>query len=99
MAVDTQAKRRSIVNLGCPWRGVLPIPDGTIGQGDRQTLLGLYSGILWQSISIAPSEAVIAVASVTGSRLDGANVTGDRLDGARTGGNRLDGVSVTGGRG
>ena len=45
MAIDTAAKRASALSffqLGC----LLPIPDGTIGQGDRQHLAGFYSGIL-----------------------------------------------------
>lgn len=46
MAVDTAAKRMSLVGYGMPFRLALPAPDGTIGQGDRQHLAGLYSGIL-----------------------------------------------------
>jgi len=47
MAIDTRQKRRSIVNMRCPWRRTLPAGDGTIDQGDRQQVLGYYSGILW----------------------------------------------------
>ena len=46
MAIDTAAKRGSAINPGCPWRSHLPIPDGTIGQGDRQAVAFWYSGIL-----------------------------------------------------
>ncbi len=46
MALDSLAKRYSAVNLGSPWRGILPVPDGTIGQGDRQTVFFLCSSIL-----------------------------------------------------
>lgn len=45
MAVDTAAKRASALNafsLGL----VLPIPDGTIDQADRQHVAGLYGGLL-----------------------------------------------------
>ena len=45
MAIDTKTKRLSIMNLGCPWRGLLPEPDGTIDQADRQQFLYLYGGI------------------------------------------------------
>lgn len=43
MAVDTKAKRFSMLSFGR--RGhVLPAADGSFGQGDRLNLLGLYSG-------------------------------------------------------
>jgi len=43
MAIDTLAKRNSVLSLNT---NILPIPDGTIGQNDRQTLLRVYGGIL-----------------------------------------------------
>lgn len=43
MAIDTLAKRASALNISTMQ---LPIPDGTISQGDRQSLLRMYSGIL-----------------------------------------------------
>lgn len=46
MAVDTALKRRSIVNPGSPWRGVIPRPDGTFSAGDRYALLNLYGGLV-----------------------------------------------------
>lgn len=46
MAIDTALKRFSAINVGNPWRNVLPIPDGTIGAADRQIVVRLYSGIL-----------------------------------------------------
>lgn len=46
MAVDTAAKRVSVVHILKPWRGVAAFPDGTLAQGDRQALALLYSGIL-----------------------------------------------------
>jgi hypothetical protein len=45
MAIDTQAKRMSAMDLGIPWRRVLPIADGAIIGADMQHFLGLYSGI------------------------------------------------------
>jgi hypothetical protein len=40
MAIDTLSKRVSAL------RQTLPIPDGTMSQGDRQHVLWQYSGIL-----------------------------------------------------
>ncbi len=45
MAVDTAAKRASAMAFGMPLLGPLPIPDASVDQGDRQHLLGCYSGI------------------------------------------------------
>ena len=44
MAVDTAAKRFSMMNFSDGVQ-VPPLPDGTIGQGDKQHLLDCYSGI------------------------------------------------------
>ncbi len=46
MAVDTKNKRYSAIHVGCPWRSSLPIPDGTVDQGDRQHVAGFYRGVL-----------------------------------------------------
>lgn len=46
MALDTAAKRLAAISIGSPWRPVVPVPDGTIGQGDRQTLLRLAASVL-----------------------------------------------------
>lgn len=45
MALDTALKRGSALNITSPWRGILPLPDGTVGQPDRQVVAFLYSGI------------------------------------------------------
>jgi len=45
MAVDTAAKRFSIMNLGTQPIFPLFIPDSSIDNGDRYHLLTLYSGI------------------------------------------------------
>lgn len=42
---DTALKRASAINVASPWRGALPLPDGAVGQGDRQTAAFMYSGI------------------------------------------------------
>lgn len=46
MAVDTKAKRFSMLNFGSVSTDLLPDPDAAMGQGDRQHLLDLYSGVL-----------------------------------------------------
>lgn len=44
MAIDTALKRLSVQNYAAP--GVaLPIPSGSIGQGERQTVAWIYAGI------------------------------------------------------
>lgn len=43
MAIDTEAKRKSILGFGSG--DLLPNPDGTIAAADRLTLLWLYGGI------------------------------------------------------
>jgi hypothetical protein len=45
MALDTRDKRLSAINIGCPWRGNLPTPDGSISAADRLIVAFLYSGI------------------------------------------------------
>jgi len=44
--LDTAAKRGAHLHLQRVFDPYLPIPDGTISQGDRQHLAWLYSGIL-----------------------------------------------------
>lgn len=50
MAIDTAAKRSQVLSLsltaGLGLFGILPIPDGTVAQADRQHLAGMYGGIL-----------------------------------------------------
>ena len=43
MAVDTLAKRNSAIRVSAM---IVPIPDGTIAQADRQTVARVYGGIL-----------------------------------------------------
>ena len=44
--MDTQDKRASAVYVALPWRGLLPLPDGALNQGDRQHVAFLYRGIV-----------------------------------------------------
>lgn len=48
MALDTRVKRLSMMNYVS--RSLLPDPTGSFDQGDRQTLLDRYSGILFQDV-------------------------------------------------
>jgi hypothetical protein len=45
MAIDTRAKRSSVIGVGLPVPSLLPTVDGTIAASDRQWLAWLYSGI------------------------------------------------------
>lgn len=45
MAVDTRNKRASCLGIGHITRSVLPDPDGTVGQEDRQQCAYSYSGL------------------------------------------------------
>lgn len=47
MALDTQAKRASAIGVSSPWRSIVPVPDGAIGQGDRQTIAYYCSAVLF----------------------------------------------------
>jgi len=47
--LDSRSKRSSSVNIGNGWMLALVLPDGTIGQGDRQHSAWAYSGILASS--------------------------------------------------
>lgn len=42
MAVDTRDKRAACLGINAPWRGVLPLPSGTIGAAQRRQLTGNY---------------------------------------------------------
>ena len=44
MAADSPTKRLAAMDLLCPWRRTLPLPDATVDAGDRAMLLYLYSG-------------------------------------------------------
>ena len=41
----TRNNRSSAINVSSPWRGMLPVPDGTVGQADRQHVAYMYAGI------------------------------------------------------
>ena len=43
--MDTRDKRASAIHVAMPWRGLLPLPDGALNEGDRQQSAFLYRGI------------------------------------------------------
>ena len=43
--MDTALKRASAIFVGSPWRCILPFPDGSVDQPDRQVVPFMYSGI------------------------------------------------------
>jgi hypothetical protein len=62
MAIDTRAKRSSVIGVGLPVPSTLPDTDGTIAAIDRQWLAWLYSGIA----AGAPSLALPTFGTVAG---------------------------------
>lgn len=60
MAIDTAAKRSSCLDHEEPWQWGTPLPDGAIGQGDRQHAIWSYSGILVS----APAVVTLAVVRI-----------------------------------
>ena len=53
MAIDTQAKRASVLHI--------VQPDGTIAQADRQTALRVYGGILaGEAVVVSPEEVLLS---------------------------------------
>ncbi len=65
MAIDTQAKRMSVIGLNMPVPSLLPEPDNSISNFDRQHLLWLYSGISIAEIIRKVIEFVVRLNSRT----------------------------------
>ena len=59
MAIDSAAKRQSAMMVFVPIHSRVPLPDGTVGQIDRQTLIMMYGGILAGVIIIATGLAKV----------------------------------------
>lgn len=57
MAVDTRDKRGSVINYLI--RSLLPNPDGSLNQGDRQQVGLVYRGI--NASGAAPSNSLIPI--------------------------------------
>lgn len=52
MAIDTRNKRSSALGVNTAWRHMLPAPDGTIAQADRQAVALMYSGIAAANLTV-----------------------------------------------
>lgn len=52
MAVDTRNKRASAIGIGLALRLVLPAPDASVDQPDRQQVSYSYAGISAQALSV-----------------------------------------------
>lgn len=44
MALDTANRRLSMISLDLSWGRVLPLPDGSVNDGDRVQGVGKYRG-------------------------------------------------------
>lgn len=61
MAMDTASKRNSAIYVTQPWRLFLPVPDGSVGQPDRQHVPWLYSGIPVTTPVVVPNVRIRAI--------------------------------------
>lgn len=68
--LDTRSKRASSVQFMAPYIGSLVLPDGTIGQGDRQHTAWSYSGILATAAVVGSGEAEICARLWVGPMID-----------------------------
>jgi len=59
--LDSRTKRNSGVNTGLSWTRPLPLPDSTVGEGDRQHVAGYYSGISASATALASGGATQAL--------------------------------------
>lgn len=67
MAVDTAAKRFSMMGFGSPIPAMLPVPSGTVGASPRADLLFLYFGL---SLEVATAVSHVWGYIVDASRMD-----------------------------
>lgn len=58
MAIDTTEKKLSLIGFGRSHRLTLPFADGSLDQGDRQHLIGLYAGILAGAVAVSQPDFV-----------------------------------------
>ena len=58
MAIDTAAKRFSMLHVITGSQVPLPYPDGSVGEGDRYHFLRIYSGITLDAPG-SPTETIL----------------------------------------
>ena len=68
MAIDTELKRKSAETVGKVTRPPIVVPDGTLGQADRQQIGWIYAGILVIFPSSAPVKGPTKAALTTSGR-------------------------------
>lgn len=76
MALDTRERRSSAINVASPWRGLLPLPDNSVGQPDRPHVAFHYEGIppsttggdLYHLRTLRLPENVVAVPGAVATR-------------------------------
>jgi len=56
--LDSRDKRSSGIHVRLPWRGMHPLADGSLNQGDRQHVGTMYRGILAAAPSAPPAAPV-----------------------------------------
>jgi len=50
MAIDTTNERYAAITYQQLWNTPIPIPSGTVTDGDKQQLLAEYPGIIWELV-------------------------------------------------
>ncbi len=90
MSVDTTNKRYSAIHVGCPWRSSLPIPDGSVDQGDRQHVAGLYRGVLADPLTAVTADQHPLIRGVAGNRTTLRGIEGMRVALRGSEGNRTE---------
>lgn len=65
MAIDTRAKRASVLGVAMAATLTLPAPDSTVGQPDRQGVAYAYSGIEADEYVPPPTFTAMRMTSVT----------------------------------
>lgn len=50
MAIDTVAKKLSLIDYANHWMGPMPLPTGSFDQADMQVFLAGYAGIEWTEV-------------------------------------------------
>jgi hypothetical protein len=71
MAVDTAQKRFAIMNHGCPWRGVMIVPTGTVDAEERAAFFYHYGGIAFGDIATTVNLRTVGVRRIVYVPLDG----------------------------
>jgi len=69
MAVDTKAKRMSVIGLALPVPTLLPVANNTISAADRLHLLWLYAGIAAQTPVTFVVSAIVAIRTLASNAL------------------------------